>query len=49
MNQNNGNVQLNLVRNEFNNSVKVKSFWEKQKKSLGLILEDLEVFSMMAS
>jgi|TARA_B000000441_G_scaffold122006_1_gene97485 hypothetical protein len=32
MNQNNGNVQLNLVRNEFNNSVKVKSFLGKTKK-----------------
>ncbi len=32
MNQDNGNVQLNSARNEFNNRVDLKSFLGKTKK-----------------
>ena len=43
-NQDNGNAQLNSVRNEFNDRVESKLFLGRTKKFLGQGQEDLEVF-----
>ena len=48
-NQDNGNVQLNSARNEFNDRVEAKSYLGRTKKLHGQVQEDSEAYKSLIS